>query len=547
LPDEYHERDSYVSGTQTELTDASRAQKQGKRRGFGAITAALSGGAGLAALRRRRSTEFHDDSRNTHVFGQDSLGVSGSDIQEKQSEEARNRGRLSSWRSKITALTAGGLGLETLKGSNDRKLRKNRKDRKGDYQQPHGSGDVSDLSALHALEEGRTNRNHTWQSVEDREAAQQARMNETTAEANSSERPVSRRRTSVRSDSSWDSRRSNHGPRKAGGLSGAGGLGKYFRRRRERKEQLRVEAERQREYENRRVFGQQRDTVPPNRVVADTQSTWGPSGRQNEASRSNLAASLGRANMVPAAAASRMNGPPRDSLGRPRDDNGGGNGHPMFVDEPAPPPPPVHSSPLIGPPSNLQRRPASQDQGLTMSVQGPVYSGEASPRLYNNSTPEAYGTVGNRPPVAVKVKVHNDGTHVTLRRLGEEEAARERLARRQERNPSRRRRGSSLTETSDRHGQRFRRSDAAFARPPRVEASLPSAMRSNVQQARAPITSPHSGVMGSSPGFTGTDLSYYDTNRQRRRAERQRLESTADISGAGGDDGRSTGPRVTFT
>lgn len=48
------------------------------------------------------------------------------------------------------------------------------------------------------------------------------------------------------------------------------------------------------------------------------------------------------------------------------------------------------------------------------------------------------------PPVSVKVDMHNDGQHVTVRRLGEEEAAAERAARRAERR-QRRQRGSSIS------------------------------------------------------------------------------------------------------
>ena len=68
------------------------------------------------------------------------------------------------------------------------------------------------------------------------------------------------------------------------------------------------------------------------------------------------------------------------------------------------------------------------------------------------------------PPVSVKVKMHSDGRHVTLRRLPEQEAAAERAARRQSRDSKgRRRRGhsaSSLSGTDVGGGERWRRAEA---------------------------------------------------------------------------------------
>ncbi|KAL1970499.1 hypothetical protein VTN77DRAFT_4143 [Rasamsonia byssochlamydoides] len=153
------------------------------------------------------------------------------------------------------------------------------------------------------------------------------------------------------------------------------------------------------------------------------------------------------------------------------------------------------------------------------------------------------------PPVSVKVKVHTDGRHVTLRRLTEEEAAASREARRRgrERRGSRRRRGSVSSLSGNEGGttDRWRRVEemerrqaeqiqreqeaAAGAGAPSGAASgiMPSApgshaVPSNVSVPPPLSTLPYSGGSITSPGtWTGTEASAdYASNRRRRRAER---------------------------
>jgi hypothetical protein len=191
-------------------------------------------------------------------------------------------------------------------------------------------------------------------------------------------------------------------------------------------------------------------------------------------------------------------------------------------------------------------------------------------------------------PVSVKVKMHNDGRHVTLRRLNEQEAAAEREARRVGTdtggNGRRARRGSSLSSGGEDAGaSRFRRgsnairpssqqpiaavppppsmsspSAAGSQRPPFAsDLPLPTAGSSRIPQASAspPIVGapglqqqpvsppPHQGLSPApgpassgaivSPGNitsdvgTGTDVSAFDNNRRRRRAERARRDAAA--------------------
>jgi hypothetical protein len=160
------------------------------------------------------------------------------------------------------------------------------------------------------------------------------------------------------------------------------------------------------------------------------------------------------------------------------------------------------------------------------------------------------------PPVSVKVKMHNDGRHVTLRRLNEEEAAAEREARRRER--QRKNRAGSVSSLSGVGGDRWRRTEAmetaqaqemaqqsGVPAPPPMpmpssstlrmpEANLPPPppgpppMFGNNQNLAPdhgnlppPPPIPAADTVLSSPVYgTETDLSNYDSNRRRRRAER---------------------------
>ena len=155
------------------------------------------------------------------------------------------------------------------------------------------------------------------------------------------------------------------------------------------------------------------------------------------------------------------------------------------------------------------------------------------------------------PPLSVKLNVHKDGRHVTLRRLNEAEAAAERETRRRER-AGRRQRAGSLTsgaETGDERWRRTENRDPAQTRQSRRGESrtrpskkpAPDAEYSDLYNSSAamppqpppPITSPSAmDRTVTSPGHyeTGTDVSNYDSNRRRRRAER----AQAKLARAGG-------------
>lgn len=149
-------------------------------------------------------------------------------------------------------------------------------------------------------------------------------------------------------------------------------------------------------------------------------------------------------------------------------------------------------------------------------------------------------------PVSVKVKMHNDGRHVTLRRLPEAEAAAEREARRASRETSNRRRNESVSTLSGTDGttERFRRNQMAErqrAEAMRIESESLAEARNQAQaqsnpnafpNVPAPPPIPESssslrppgamsvGSPGTYDGNTTEASADYANNRRRRRAER---------------------------
>jgi hypothetical protein len=162
----------------------------------------------------------------------------------------------------------------------------------------------------------------------------------------------------------------------------------------------------------------------------------------------------------------------------------------------------------------------------------------------DDSRKRSEGSVAS-PPVSVKVKMHNDGRHVTLRRLNEEEAAAEREARRKDRQQKKRDgSASSLNEFSN---DRWRRNEALEAQQaaapqppiPMPEPFIPVSHPLPPGQTPAfghqiplppppPIPAAAGSGMSSPQGTniydTGTDISNYDNNRKRRRAERAQVK-----------------------
>ncbi|KAK8235510.1 hypothetical protein HDK90DRAFT_414141 [Phyllosticta capitalensis] len=164
------------------------------------------------------------------------------------------------------------------------------------------------------------------------------------------------------------------------------------------------------------------------------------------------------------------------------------------------------------------------------------------------------------PPVSVKVKMHKDGRHVTLRRLNEQEAAEEREARRRERrgesvgggtaaggksSTGRSRRASTL---SDQQQAPQYTAPYPMPGPPAGPPPPPQHQPPPPQQYQYPPSQVGSGLQPPHTPFnpkpfnttdTGpSDMSAnYDSNRRRRRMERAAQAAR----------GRGSGSRVEFT
>jgi len=212
-----------------------------------------------------------------------------------------------------------------------------------------------------------------------------------------------------------------------------------------------------------------------------------------------------------------------------------------------PPLPPVHhelSSDLGPPPSRYSRSHHAEELAA-----GAAMGAASSHRRSDVSRRDGHV---ESPPVSVKVKMHNDGRHVTLRRLTEEEAAAQREARRRERRNSRRRGSSTgslsggereadrwrrVEETERRQAEQIRREQqAAMAASAAPSGSMPpspfpqSQSQISVMPPPPPIPHPAPSSMPYGPGsvtspgtWTGTEASgSYANNRRRRRAERAR-------------------------
>ncbi|KAL3481169.1 hypothetical protein BJX99DRAFT_179595 [Aspergillus californicus] len=228
-----------------------------------------------------------------------------------------------------------------------------------------------------------------------------------------------------------------------------------------------------------------------------------------------------------------------------------------------PPAPPIHYDPASTmTPTPAPAPPPPIQPSIDPAVPAPSGAGPSSGHLPTpGSAPWRREDHGESPPVSLKVRMHDDGRNITLRRLTEEEAAASRESRRRERRSSRRRNGSASSlsgnegtgsrdrwrrvEELERQQQKQMQREqaaaaaAATASPPPVlqppvapgpaasggipptSSFLPPPSTSHLPP-RAPSTNPYGSI--TSPGtYTGTDASGdYANNRRRRRAERAR-------------------------
>lgn len=572
---DYDDYSSYTSGpTRTEITDDRRTGRTRRTVSTGSNashhglrnTAFFGAGlAGLAALRRRSQSRKAQRSQGVKVPSHRSY-PSGSYIEEEKIIERRPKN--TTWRNRLLGAGAGLGAYHGVKRIFSRKQPQDEESYAGSSYAPTigGSQAVNRADVLR---------------VQDGEAPLSPEPQRVTRSDRISQAPAAipigqplRSRTSRDSFSSYDSRSSfedeepsqpNKSPESGviAGISSLGLLG-YLKWRREqnriKKDNVRIVDMRQQERQNaerinransQRYSDRHRHRRPS---VTETEATHdlGFAGSNPELSRHHLPTS----NMppLPASAATLPASNQYSTTQLPSNDGPAGLAPPVMG-----PVYPTHPG-LVSMPegavvpdaSRLARSNNTSRINLPAEPIGlaAVNTSHSHMRPDHHERTEHYSTNSQikatnsptsvaSPPVSVKVKMHNDGRHVTLRRLNEDEAAAEREARRRERR-QRRRRAESLSSGVEDENVRYRRAQGAMpspntaAKPPAVshsdELNLPPMQgpppvpvhSTGMSPVNMPSSAMNSGI--GSPGTydtgTGTDLSAFETNRKRRRAER---------------------------
>ena len=533
------------------------------------MASAVGLGAALGALRRRssgRHREQHRDDATSVAYsrppGTESFGGDKFTESDYYSEPSR---RGISWRDRLLGPAAGVGGFEAMrKLFGRRRVKDDDMPNVGPYGAPYQGPVSSSTVNFHAMEEGgpltdgpmTPAANSNWRRVEDRERAQEE----------------ARARGAMQSRISDDSFETDVTPRKPGpgrsgrfgmpvslgalgAIGGLGGLGGYLRKRREQREERRIEAEKLRDRENEHLYGggsAQRlytgDRTPRrNRRVGSnsplTDHNGSPKRGATAPGRSLVDEDLPRAH--------RTSIPPPPRAGS------------------RPPQPPLYSSspsnlgtqrPYDGTNANHQVSQTSPPQNTppaANAASGTLLSPPAAPGNHERTHSASPHDAVESPPLSIRLGFPKDGRHVTLRRLGEDEAAREREARRREKKRAKNGagHGSDISDAENAGPSRFRRGAGTphAGRSPQAQASgaVTPAQHSQPSELHLP---PHQGItppsgLGSSPlsapnpSGTATDVSDYDSNRRRRRAERARAEQQKQAAGRGARSGN----RVEFT
>ncbi|KAL4995800.1 hypothetical protein BDV10DRAFT_125208 [Aspergillus recurvatus] len=515
---DYDSRYSYIS---------RRPDDDGHRRSsLGRMAAAGAAGAGLATLFRRRSRDHGSESSQTSY------------MDEKYSDEGSRRG---GWGSRFLKLGALGGGAIFAKRFFDRRRERESDAESGRYQPAHRRTDSMTEESLSRLG--------------DRPPPQPSYPAPINRPPN---RPPSREQSINSSyyDYSYFSRddeRPSHTARNA--LFGAGALaaikGFFSRRKRKDDEQRHVEEMRRHDLANEKI-------ARANSKRRYTGDGYYPQ-RKRPASQTATDVSTDLTSRPP-----RAQYPPESALSAAPVAPGAVVG----AHSEQPPAPPIHYDPAS---TMTPAGPTTSQPPPPIIPVAAAHGGSAGPSSGHLPIPGGSGWQRDghveSPPVSIKVKMHDDGRNITLRRLTEEEAAAGREARRRERRNSRRRNGSvsSLSgnegtgsrdrwrrvEELERQQQeqmdRERAAAAAAAAaavttppipmpqpplasgpaasghtvPPPASSFLPPQQSMSYIPPRAPSTNPYGSI--TSPGtYTGTDASEYATNRRRRRAERAR-------------------------
>ncbi|KAL5118411.1 hypothetical protein ACEQ8H_003761 [Pleosporales sp. CAS-2024a] len=558
----FDDRTTYI----TERTGSTRSRTS-RGHGLGALATAGAAGAGLAALRNRS----HSRSRSRRDGHQQSMLTSRRDSRSRVesqytdsylSDEKYRTGNKKSgtWKERLFGATAAAGGILAVRSLFNRNKKHHAPTETGSdvsYTRPLGPSEVTQTD-LSRLEEGRAPASPAhrddWRRVEEREAAQAAAM------AGSPLRQGHRPTRSAASMESFDSRTSfsdevdsrlpeqSYGLKEGVATLGVVGFLKHsFSRRKGKKEDARAEALRQHDLEEERIAranSKRRkytgDGVPSRRNRA-------ASTDYSDSEMTGITPSLARPDRrrQVASTVGPSTAPTKHVAGDVLSESGSEAYH----------------SP--GGRSRGRQQDTSLLGGGLAEGAGATAVSTGSPSRGGNSRESGVTS----PPVSVKVKMHNDGRHVTLRRLNEEEAAAEREARRKDRQGKNR--NGSRSSLSDIGGSHWRRTEAMEARQAQemanpVIAPAPPMSGAPIRMPEPTIPPPPPGpaptfggtgnipvpppppmpaatatVLSSPHGTqvygTETDVSAYDSNRRRRRAERAQAKAA-----------RSGGSRVEF-
>jgi hypothetical protein len=554
----FDDRTTYI----TDRTGSTRSRRSGRSRaGLGAVATAGAASAGLAAMRHRsRSRDRTVLSSRPDSRSRVESRFTATDSYLSDEKYAGNK-KTGTWKDRLLGAGAAAGGIFAFKSLFNRNKKHHAPTETGSdvsYDRPLGPSEVTQTD-LSRLEEGRapaspSNRDE-WRRVEEREAAQAAAM------AGSPLRQGTRPPRSGASMDSFDSRTSfsdehddrpgrSYGLKEGVATLGVLGFLKHsFGKRKNKKEDERAEALRQHDLEEERIA----------RSNSGRRKYTGDGGRRHRPVSTDYTES-DITGMTP------MPRPPMESTIGPST---------------APIRPPPHADVLSDSGSEAYNSPSARphrrhkEPGSLLgpalasgAAAGAISTGSPSKRDNSQRRSSREGSVAS-PPVSVKVKMHNDGRHVTLRRLNEEEAAAEREARKERQKKNR---TGSRSSISDLGNERWRRTEALEAQqaqemgqgslpppPPMGGAPLrmpepsipgpppgpppgnyPGPAQSSLSPP-PPMPAAMNSVLSSPPGTqvygTETDLSgAYDSNRRRRRAERAQAKAA-----------RSGGSRVEFS
>ena len=579
---------SYV--TEEEMVQGDGTNEH-EGRGWGKLAAVGLGGVGLAALWRRRSNR--NKSRHS-VVGTDESGTSYM-YDEKESDTSRRR-----WGHRILEIGAIGGGLAALRTLFNRRDRDDASE-VGPYRPPLGGNQNVEADSVSRIEEGRP-MNRPMTPTGDspgyvRATHPLANPPMTPGEAGRRNSTSSYSYYSYMSGSPSRRDRRGHGIRNA--LAGGGtllGLRQLFKRRRQNKEENRAETLRQQRIEEERLAREnstRRYTgdgiTPPRRMRGDgsgsvTSSDFSGSVLDDRHRRPGVSSAVPVAAVGAAAAGALAD---RDRIRPPGTDpvieNVGG---PSDLPTNVPPLPPQHmessGSEIYTTASGRNRRRHHLRDEAAAGMAGAALGAAATDATRRRHSGRTQNTDSmESPPVSLKVKMHNDGRHVTLRRLTEEEALAQREAGRRENRASgaRRRRNSSVSSSELGTGaaadRRWRRTEAVeaaqanaagpsgyAAEPPNPYPPPPGhGPASAYQQTGAyqqapidprtgqpmslplppPIPGASSGLGGpagsvTSPGTETSGATEYANNRRRRRAERAQAKLAREQKNAGGSN-----------